>query len=667
MTGIPCKCKSCGGTLTPLKGSKTIAVCDYCMLKQTIPQADDEKKAQMFDKATNYLRSGEFDRASNTYDAITDDYPQEAEAYWGLLLSHYGIQYVENPDTKERKPTCNRADFNSILEDRNFLYACDYSDALTRAEYVREAEQLEDLRQRIIEVSSKEEPYDIFISYKQKDSATGERTEDSLLASNLYEALKREGYRVFFAEVTLENKLGLEYEPLIFSALHSARIMLVVATRKEYVNAPWVKNEWSRYLRMIEKDSGASKVLIPCYRDMKAYDLPKEFNRLQAQDLSKLGAIHDVVRGVNKIMGRDQSEVPNSPGPVRISGGPSAENYFKRGQLDLQAGIFDSAEKHFDSALNINAEHAEAYAGKLCCKYKVKKLDELGNAVSIKLTRQYQESRPVERLDSDPDFQRALRFGDESLQRMLKAQENRSLELQKSVLEGLEKSRFAEVRKQKELVSAKRKELNILSGKTEAVDKQEALLNQEKETIDGETEEKHQRWNKLREPLYYDFWNIVCMLVAFAITVYLGPYQHYGTLSDIAFGDLILVLLITLAAGIPVLLIRKGIYSIRDAAFRSSVNASAHKAEKVSQKIYDLRNQNSGVRSEAEALKKTLSAEERRLKDMQNELAYTSGELQAVERRLAAAAGKASSGSSASPKGSGDKMTDFLRSINTKK
>ena len=61
--------------------------------------------------------------------------------------------------------------------------------------------------------------------------------DDSLKTEDIYEVLERvvgklteKGYRVFFARITLEDKLGTEYEPYIFAALNSAKIMLVFGT-----------------------------------------------------------------------------------------------------------------------------------------------------------------------------------------------------------------------------------------------------------------------------------------------------------------------------------------------------------------------------------------------------------------------------------------------------
>jgi len=175
----------------------------------------------------------------------------------------------------------------------------------------------------IFEVSQKEAPYDVFICYKEVDSQ-GERTLDSVLANELYDMLTQEGFKVFFSRITLEDKLGMAYEPYIFAALNSAKVMVVVGTKPEHFHAVGVKNEWSCYLSLIKKDN--RKVLIPVYKNMSPYDLPIEFSHLQAQDMAKLGFMQDLLRGIRKIVYNDayaavREFVQPPPEPERMGAG----------------------------------------------------------------------------------------------------------------------------------------------------------------------------------------------------------------------------------------------------------------------------------------------------------------------------------------------------------
>lgn len=302
---ITIKCKMCGGNLNLIDGLH-IAECEYCGTKQTVPVPEDEKKTKLFERANRFRSDCEFDMAAGIYETIVHDYPDEAEGYWGLVLCKYGIEYVDDPVTGEKIPTCHRLSFDKVQDDINYGFAFRKAAPDAKNLYIDEADKIENIRSKILEISNKEEPYDIFISYKETDYS-GNRTQDSVLAQNIYDELVKSGYRVFFSRISLESKLGQEYEPYIFSALNSSKIMLVVGTSTENMNAVWVKNEWKRYLEAMKNDG--KKVLIPCFKGMDAYDLPKEFAHLQAQDLNKVGAIQDLVRGINKVIpkGSEQS------------------------------------------------------------------------------------------------------------------------------------------------------------------------------------------------------------------------------------------------------------------------------------------------------------------------------------------------------------------------
>ena len=354
------KCKMCGGDLNIIEDS-TVCECEYCGTKQTVPRVDDEKMLKLFSRAGKLLRACEFDKASGVFESIVADFPEEAEAYWGLILCKYGIEYVDDPATGKKVPTCHRSSFESVEDDSNFEQACENADAIARRVYREEARQIETLRKRILEVSGKEEPYDVFISYKELDE-DGDRTPDSVIAQDIYRALTKEGYRVFFSRISLEGKLGVEYEPYIFAALNSAKVMIVIGTDYEYFDAVWVKNEWSRFLKLIA--SGQQKSIIPVYKDMDPYDMPKELRVLAAQNMGKIGAMQDLLHGVEKLLGKGgAAEASKEQSVIVQSSGPNVTALLDRGYLSLEDSDWDKAQELFDQVLNIDPRNADAYLG----------------------------------------------------------------------------------------------------------------------------------------------------------------------------------------------------------------------------------------------------------------------------------------------------------------
>ncbi|MBR3552885.1 MAG: TIR domain-containing protein [Clostridia bacterium] len=355
------KCKMCGGDLNITDADKVVE-CDYCGTVQTVPTADNERKMTLFNRANRLRLNNEFDKAAGIYENIVAEFPEEAEAYWGLCLCNYGIEYVDDPLTGKKIPTCHRASFEKLSRDENFELAMEYADVVAQKVYRDEAREIDRINEEILSVSRNERPYDVFICYKETDAA-GLRTPDSVMAQDIYDALTAKGYKVFFARITLESKLGQQYEPYIFAALNSAKIMLCIGTKYEYFHAVWVKNEWGRFVRLAAKDK--RKVLIPCYRDMDPYDLPDAFKDLQAQDLGKLGAVQDLVRGVEKLMAKDApaAQTPQAPASVMINA-TAAQPLIDRGFMALEDKEWTKADDFFEQALNLDAKNGDAYLGK---------------------------------------------------------------------------------------------------------------------------------------------------------------------------------------------------------------------------------------------------------------------------------------------------------------
>jgi len=84
------KCKMCGGSLEVEKG-QTICECEYCGTKQTVSATDDEVVTNLYNRANNLRIKCEFDKAQEIYEKIVAKKPNEAEAYWGIVLCKYGM------------------------------------------------------------------------------------------------------------------------------------------------------------------------------------------------------------------------------------------------------------------------------------------------------------------------------------------------------------------------------------------------------------------------------------------------------------------------------------------------------------------------------------------------------------------------------------------------
>ena len=356
------KCKMCGGDIE-LSFDKTFGTCEFCGSTMTFPKIDNEQRAVAFNRGNHFRRIGDFDKALLVYEHIVQEDDTDAEAHWCCALCRFGIEYVEDPTTYEWIPTCHRASFDSFLEDVDYKAALEYSDGITRRQYQKDAMKIAEVQKSILVTSQNEEPYDIFLCYKESD-VQGNRTKDSVLAQEIYYQLLEQGYRVFFARITLEDKVGTQYEPYIFAALNSAKVMIVVGTKEEYLNSVWVKNEWSRFLAIMKKDH--LKTLVPCYCEMNPYDLPQALSVLQAYDMGKLGFMQDLLRGINKILNHNsptKEEVLQVSKETITSENRNYDSMIAMGFMDFELGKKETATDTFRQVLLQDDSYAEAYLG----------------------------------------------------------------------------------------------------------------------------------------------------------------------------------------------------------------------------------------------------------------------------------------------------------------
>ena len=388
------ECKQCGGQLSPEENQK-IVYCKFCGSANAISVAD---RFGLYNRANYLRRQNEFDRAMGIYEDIIKEDQTDAEAYFGMALCKYGIEYVDDPETDKKVPTCHRTRFTLMSQDEDFKKAIEYADSDTLSVYMEEATKIDIILKKIQQLSSKQEKYDVFICYKESD-ANGDRTQTSVLAQDIYEHLTNKGYKTFFARKTLESKLGSDYEPVIFSALYSAKVMLVIGTKPEEFQAVWVRNEWVRFMERISNADECT--LIPLYKDMSPYELPNELANIQALDMEKIGYIQDLLDGIGKLVKKGSNEGAAIAGVAAgtIEGSVNVSGLKKRAFLFLEQGDFKSASQYFERVLDQNPEDSESYWGKLLAKLECHIEEELEN-VSV----------PIKEMQN---FQMAVRFGTE--------------------------------------------------------------------------------------------------------------------------------------------------------------------------------------------------------------------------------------------------------------
>ena len=366
------KCKMCGSNLD-IGDSITVCKCEKCGTSQTVPDIEDDKELKLFERAGRLRFNCDFDKAAGIYNTITDSYPEEAEGYWGLILCKYGIEYADDASGK-KIPVCHRISYDSVMDDEDFELVMENSDSESRAIYREEAKIIEETRKEYIRIAESEQPYDIYISYRAQDD-NGDKTPVSEIAGHLYNKLTSAGYRVFLSEAALKGKKQSDCEPYIYSALNSANVMLALGTSYDDYNDVWVKNEWNRYLEIAEKNK--NKCLIPCYKDVDEYDIPKEFAGLKVCQLGNDDTFNNIMAEMANVV---KQESVNQPAPKPEKAEPAEEIELEEIEIIEPVDInklldegfsaisdknWKEANKLFFQVLDEEPDNSKAYWGQL--------------------------------------------------------------------------------------------------------------------------------------------------------------------------------------------------------------------------------------------------------------------------------------------------------------
>lgn len=388
-------CKTCGGTLKKLGN---YYVCEFCGNRWEIDVADDINAVQRAN-AWETLRNGDFEKAEALFDEILVKNPKNYEAFWGKALSSACITYVTDLNENKKVPTCNNITEESFAENKYVKQAIEFAPKEIAEEYKNQAKYIDSVRIEWLEKAKKEPDYDVFISYKDSDKENGiDRTQDSIDAQDLYNALTEEGYKVFFSRISLRDKVSEQYEPYIYNAIKTAKVMIVFGEKTEYFSSTWIKNEWTRFKTRIEKKEKHPNSLVVVYKNIDPNELPiilKSRQCLNMQDVTFLRTLSNHIKKVTEAaqqsqkiekitvsrgkMAKKSTEIAQKTIQVRDVGQGALvetsiddEQTFSLVKTYVKAGQFNQAKTLLDDLLFNNPNNAEfifadLLISKKCC------------------------------------------------------------------------------------------------------------------------------------------------------------------------------------------------------------------------------------------------------------------------------------------------------------
>ena len=421
----PFKCRTCGEPLDVLAAASEngLVTCPSCQNVWTLPKKEASPAAlQFLHTGEHELDVGRFDDALLAYQKAAELDPNESEAYFGMALAEFKVRYLKvEPTNEEEKPRLQP--ICSAVTNKKFTECAAYLNALAHAtgaqfdEYEKKANEIDYILGEFNKLQQAGKHYDCFICVKVTvpGSKPLRHTQDSENANYIYNLLQERGYKPFYSERELRNVAGADYEARILYALYTSECMLVVCNKQEYLQTPWVKNEYTRFLKLVNDEEKESDSITIVYEGSTVERLPGRPGKIQGINFSLRGADNRIVDFVDshtpeskkrraeerrKQQEKEEAILKQLDQLQKMQSGrgmqATASSLLTRGYQELAAGNDEAADKFFGRVLDAEPENGEAWWGKLLIELGVWNDDLLNERLEEPVFEEMNKSRYFE-------------------------------------------------------------------------------------------------------------------------------------------------------------------------------------------------------------------------------------------------------------------------------
>ena len=277
--------------------------------------------------AWNALREADFDHAEKLFEKATYDTAVQAEAYFGRALADCKIQIIWDPVKNCEQPIC--FDQNVDLFHNSFFKLAEEK---SKKEDKQIKERMEEFAKKVQETlcfyrgfEDKKINFDCFICLKEHDGDQDTEDYKWLLEQGLYNDLNIKGdgendpplLSTFCAPYSCTKAIkdnGPEFEAHIMYALSTARCMIIICSNKDYLDTPWVKNEYTRFCNFLkQRNQSPEQQIIVFFKDGPVA-LPDRLRGTNIQDYKmteagKTWTNQDVVEAVKNRVERGKNYI----------------------------------------------------------------------------------------------------------------------------------------------------------------------------------------------------------------------------------------------------------------------------------------------------------------------------------------------------------------------
>ena len=323
-------CNICGApnSFELVPGVEDQVRCLYCRNLHWRPDKEpDDQSRRLLQRADSCCEELRFDDAQGLYRRVLENDKTNADALWGVIRCAYHVQILYEDGTKKTVAVCLKRvarDIEKLPEYHKLRETPEYPKKY--ASFVENVRQQQETLNKLWRslADSDENLYDVYICYKETERFADGHTAPSAdrgLVRNLYRQLtsqiERDGkrIRIFYAPESLRNLSGAPYSAGITHALSTSRVMLLIASKPEYLQTTWVRSERERFRELMQED-GVDRALLPLVdpsQPQSAYagDPGIQYITIQhSRDAVNPGSVQEILRRIESVLARDDRSDP---------------------------------------------------------------------------------------------------------------------------------------------------------------------------------------------------------------------------------------------------------------------------------------------------------------------------------------------------------------------
>ena len=138
------RCKTCDAVLDMSTARDGVVECKFCHNVYTIPK--EEAKSDTREQlaiASHELDACSFDRAYTAFSKAAEIDPSEPEAYFGMALATFKVQYLKDAAKKHLQPICHDINVGKVRDDKNYKKALSLATAEQKRVYGERADEID--------------------------------------------------------------------------------------------------------------------------------------------------------------------------------------------------------------------------------------------------------------------------------------------------------------------------------------------------------------------------------------------------------------------------------------------------------------------------------------------------------------------------------------------